>query len=168
MTDCAMNDHRTEEIYLAGGCLWGVQEFLRHIPGVINTEAGRANGSTQSLDEEYDGYVECVRTIFDPTQVSVARLIEYLFEIIDPYSINKQGPDEGRKYRTGVYSKSETHLQEAKVWIGSRTDKARVAVEVLFLKNYIPSASGHQDRLRNYPDEKCHIPKALLYKYKKV
>ena len=138
MTDCAMNDHRTEEIYLAGGCLWGVQEFLRHIPGVINTEAGRANGSTQSLDEEYDGYVECVRTIFDPTQVSVARLIEYLFEIIDPYSMNKQGPDEGRKYRTGVYSKSETHLKRLKY--GSDPELIRLGfcslliVEVLLLK----------------------------------
>ena len=131
MTDCAMNDHRTEEIYLAGGCLWGVQEFLRHIPGVINTEAGRANGSTQSLDEEYDGYVECVRTIFDPTQVSVARLIEYLFEIIDPYSINKQGPDEGRKYRTGVYSKSETHLQK-RLKYGSDPELIRLGLQLKY------------------------------------
>ena len=38
----------TEEIYLAGGCLWGVQEFVRHLPGVIHTEAGRANGTSQS------------------------------------------------------------------------------------------------------------------------
>ena len=46
-----------EEIYLAGGCLWGVQEFVRHLPGVISTEAGRANGSTDSTKAEYDGYV---------------------------------------------------------------------------------------------------------------
>ena len=66
----------SEEIYLAGGCLWGVQEFVRHLPGVLNTEAGRANGSTQSLDSEYDGYAECVHTIFDPEQVKVTQLIK--------------------------------------------------------------------------------------------
>ena len=75
----------TEVIYLAGGCLWGVQEFVRHLPGVIHTEAGRAK--ELPVDKSaYDGYAECVRTIFDPNQVTVARLVEYLFEIIEPYS----------------------------------------------------------------------------------
>ena len=71
----------TEEIYLAGGCLWGVQEFVRHLPGVIKTEAGRANGATNSIQSEYDGYAECVRTVFDPAKVSVPRLIKYFFEV---------------------------------------------------------------------------------------
>ena len=68
--------------------------------------------------------------LFDPNQVTVARLVEYLFEIIDPYSLNKQGPDVGEKYRTGIYSKSEKHLQEAKSWIKSRKDAERIVVEV--------------------------------------
>ncbi|QTG90485.1 peptide-methionine (S)-S-oxide reductase, partial [Vibrio furnissii] len=93
-----------EEIYFAGGCLWGVQEFMRHLPGVTLTEAGRANGTTKTTQSEYDGYAECVRIQFDPAQVSIAQLMDYLFEIIDPYSINKQGIDVGPKYRTGVYS----------------------------------------------------------------
>ena len=42
-----------ERIYIAGGCLWGVQQFFKSIPGVLNTEAGRANGCTNSLDGEY-------------------------------------------------------------------------------------------------------------------
>ena len=127
-----MNDAvpNTEEIYLAGGCLWGVQEFVRHLPGVIKTEAGRANGTSSSTKSEYDGYAECVRTIFDPTKVTATRLVEYLFEIIDPYSINQQGPDVGPKYRTGVYSKSDCHLKEASQWIASRNDAERIAVEV--------------------------------------
>ena len=45
-------------IYLAGGCLWSVQYFMKYIPGVIKTEAGRANGTTHSLDGPYDGYAE--------------------------------------------------------------------------------------------------------------
>jgi len=156
----------SEDIYLAGGCLWGVQEFVRYLPGVIKTEAGRANGATDSTQSEYDGYAECVRTVFDPTKVSVSRLLEYLFEIIDPYSINQQGPDIGEKYRTGVYSKTEAHLNEARQWISSRKDSDRIAVEVLHLTNYIPSDPEHQDRLTRFPDDSCHLPKSLLYKYK--
>ena len=156
----------TEEIYLAGGCLWGVQEFVRYLPGVIKTEAGRANGTTNSTHSEYDGYAECVRTGFDPTKVSVSRLMEYLFEIIDPYSINQQGPDVGEKYRTGVYSKSEAHLTEAKQWMASRDDAERIAAEVLPLTNYISSDPEHQDRLTRCPEDSCHIPRDLLYKYR--
>jgi len=156
----------TEEIYLAGGCLWGVQEFVRYLPGVIKTEAGRANGTTSSTQSECDGYAECVRTVFDPAKVTVYRLVEYLFEIIDPYSINQQGPDIGEKYRTGVYSKSEAHLNEARQWIASRMDAERIAVEILPLTNYIPSDPEHQDRLTRCPEDSCHIPKSLLHKYK--
>ena len=57
-------ENRVEEIFFAGGCLWGVQEFIRHLPGVVSTEAGRANGSTNTTQTEYDGYAECVRTLF--------------------------------------------------------------------------------------------------------
>ena len=156
----------TEEIYLAGGCLWGVQEFVRYLPGVIQTEAGRANGTSISTKGEYDGYSECVRTVFDPVKVKVAQLVEYLFEIIDPYSINQQGPDIGEKYRTGVYSTTEAHLIEAKQWISSREDADRVTLEVLPLTNFIPSDPEHQDRLLRYPQENCHIPRSLLHKYK--
>ena len=156
----------TEEIYLAGGCLWGVQEFVRHLPGVILTEAGRANGTSNSTKSDYDGYAECVRTVFDPHKVSVTRLVEYLFEIIDPYSLNQQGPDIGQKYRTGIYSKSEKHLQEAKIWIGSREDAERIKLEVLPLKSFVPSDPEHQNRLTRYPNEKCHIPRMVLHKYR--
>jgi peptide-methionine (S)-S-oxide reductase len=157
----------TEEIYLAGGCLWGVQEFVRYLPGVIKTEAGRANGTTSSTQSEYDGYAECVRTVFDPVELSVPRLVEYLFEIIDPYSINQQGPDIGEKYRTGVYSKTEAHHNEAKQWIASRKDADRIAVEVLPLTNYIPSDPEHQDRLTRCPEDTCHLPRELLHKYRR-
>lgn len=156
----------TEEIYLAGGCLWGVQEFIRHLPGVIETEAGRANGTSQTIRGEYDGYVECVRAVFDPNQLTICRFLEYLFEIIDPYSINQQGPDIGEKYRTGIYSHSVKHLLEAKTWIESREDSDRIALEVLPLTNYLRSDDEHQDRLTRDPNDQCHIPRSTLYKYK--
>lgn len=154
-----------ETIYLAGGCLWGVQAFVKTLPGVVTTEAGRANGTTTTLDGPYDGYVECVKTTFNPSQVDVTALMGYLFEIIDPYSINQQGEDVGPKYRTGVYSDQSKHLDEARQFIHQRPDADRIAVEVKPLTNYIPSATIHQDHLDKYPNDYCHIPEALMRKY---
>lgn len=157
----------TEEIYFAGGCLWGVQEFTRHLPGVISTEAGRANGTSNTTTGDYDGYAECVRTSFDSSKVTVSELMDYFFEIIDPYSLNQQGPDVGEKYRTGVYSKTSKHLESARSYITARSDAHQIVVEVLPLTNYVKSDSEHQDRLTRCPEDLCHLPKALLHKYKK-
>lgn len=156
-----------EVIYLAGGCLWGVQAFVRTLPGVIKTEAGRANGISDDLSGPYDGYVECVKTWFDPDCVSVEALMGYLFEIIDPYSLNRQGEDVGEKYRTGVYSENAIHLEIAEKWLMRRPDYERIRVEVLPLTHYVRSAEEHQDRLMRCPDDYCHIPELLLIKYKK-
>lgn len=155
-----------ETIYLAGGCLWGVQHFVRSLPGVIATQAGRANGTTQTLDGPYDGYAECVKTDFDPERVTVAELVGHLFEIIDPYSVNRQGIDVGEKYRTGVYSENSAHLEEAERFIRARGDYDRIAVEVRPLTNYIPSAPEHQDRLLRCPEDYCHIPAEIMNRYR--
>ena len=155
-----------EEIYFAGGCLWGVQEFLRHLRGVVRTEAGRANGSSANTTGDYDGYAECVWVRFEPSKVSVERLMQCFFEIIDPYALNRQGPDIGPKYRTGVYSSNPTHLQQARAYIAGRPDHQRVVVEVEPLSNYLKSDAVHQDRLTRFPAELCHIPEALLHKYR--
>lgn len=154
-----------ETIYFAGGCLWGVQAFIKTLPGVVGTEAGRANGETSSLFGDYDGYAECVKTEFDPSIVTIEQLMLYFFEIIDPYSINKQGDDEGPKYRTGVYSEDPVHLEKARAFIKNRDDSDKVVVEVLPLTNYVRSADEHQDRLTRCPGDYCHIPQTLLRKY---
>lgn len=166
-----------ETIYIAGGCLWGVQEFLKHLPGVLRTQAGRANGLTKSTKTAYDGYAECVKTTFDPKLVSIEDLIHYLLEIIDPYSINQQGNDIGKKYRTGIYSNNKNHLFKAENCIKTieqtlnhkNKTKKKIAIEVLPLTNYVPSDEEHQDRLTLHPGDHsyCHIPLEVLHKYKK-
>ncbi|KGA95625.1 methionine sulfoxide reductase A [Alkalihalobacillus alcalophilus ATCC 27647 = CGMCC 1.3604] len=155
-----------EIIYFAGGCLWGVQAFIKTLPGVKFTEAGRANGTSHTLEGDYDGYAECVKTGFDPMVVTIRELMDYLFEIIDPYSLNKQGEDVGEKYRTGVYSENPEHLREAEDFLNERKDKDRIVVEVMPLTNYVRSAEEHQDRLTKYPNDYCHIPEKILTKYK--
>jgi peptide-methionine (S)-S-oxide reductase len=142
-----------------------VQAFVKTLPGVVFTEAGRANGRSRTLDGSYDGYAECVRTRFDPDIVSVSELMAYLFEIIDPYSVNKQGEDIGEKYRTGLYSEDPEHLKQARAFIGRRHDSDRIVVEILPLVRYVKSGEEHQDRLTRHPGDYCHIPRELLHKY---
>lgn len=155
-----------QEIYLAGGCLWGVQEFFRHVPGVVATEAGRANGTEQSTAAAYDGYAECVRIQFNTNEQSLSGLLEEFFTIIDPYSINRQGSDIGRKYRTGIYSQSIEHLKLAYAFIKNRSDADRIVIEVLPLSNFVKSDPEHQDRLHRCPNDYCHIEPLLMNKYK--
>ncbi len=157
-----------ETVYIAGGCLWGVQHFFDSVPGVVETEAGRANGDTDSLEGAYDGYAECVKVTFDETVTSITDLMGHLFEIIDPYSLNKQGVDVGKKYRTGIYSTSAKHLAEAKDFIKQRADRDKIVVEVLPLTNYVRSAEEHQHHLERYPEDcrLCYIPESILNKYR--
>ena len=156
-----------QEIYIAGGCLWGVQEYFRYVPGVLETEAGRANGSTTTTEGSYDGYAECVRLGYDPEVLSVTGLMQELFRIIDPYSLNRQGDDVGEKYRTGIYCLSAEHLDVARAFINSREDSARIMVEVLPLTNFVASDAEHQDRLLRCPEDYCHIDSELLYSHRK-
>ena len=151
--------------YFAGGCLWGVQAFIKTLPGVTFTEAGRANGTHHTLEGEYDGYAQCVKTEFDPTVITIRELMGHLFEIIDPYSVNQQGQDVGEKYRTGVYSENPEHLKKANEFLSERSDYDLLVVEVLPITNYVRSADEHQDRLARCPDDYCHIPEEILKRY---
>ena len=162
------NNHppHLEIIYFAGGCLWGVQEYMQHLPGVVATEAGRANGLTDTTTSDYDGFAECVKVTFDTSAVNTDALIGYFFEIIDPYSINKQGQDVGQKYRSGIYSNQDSHLKTASEYIARREDGDNIVVEILALQNYVKSADEHQQRLTRFPHDYCHIPKKILHKYK--
>ena len=140
----------SEEIYLAGGCLWGVQEFVRHLPGVLDTQAGRANGTSQSLDNEYDGYAECVRTTFDPDQVKVTELIEYFFEIIDPHSLNKQGPDIGDQYRSIVFYYNDDQkkiAEKSKAYI-QENYKNLIVTEIISFEKFYLAEEYHQDYIQ--------------------
>jgi peptide-methionine (S)-S-oxide reductase len=137
---------KMETVYIAGGCLWGVQHFFDTVPGVQMTEAGRANGTTSSLDGPYDGYAECVKVVYDEKNTSISELMAHLFEIIDPYSLNKQGVDVGKKYRTGLYSTDPRHLEEARAFINGREDRDKIMLEVLI---YVPRVDGQYARSLN-------------------
>ncbi len=105
---------------------------------------------------------------FDSTVCPVSKMIEYLFEIIDPYSVNKQGNDIGPKYRTGIYSNCPGNLEEAREFISKRDDCDKIALEICPLTNYVRSADEHQDHLERFPNDYylCHIPLSVMNKYR--
>ena len=97
-----------KEIYLAGGCFWGTQHFLKQINGVVSTCVGYANGTVPNptYNEVYTdktGHVETVMVRYDSDVVSLEMILDLYFQTIDPTSLDQQGPDIGTRYRTGIY-----------------------------------------------------------------
>ena len=94
------------EIYLAGGCFWGLEEYFSRISGVMQTSVGYANGQVETtnyqLIKETD-HAETVQVVYDEKAVSLREILLYYFRVIDPLSVNQQGNDRGRQYRTGIF-----------------------------------------------------------------
>ena len=150
------------EIYLAGGCFWGLEEYFSRIFGVLQTSVGYANGQVETtnyqLIKETD-HAETVQVIYDEKVVSLREILLYYFRVIDPLSVNQQGNDRGRQYRTGIYYLEEADLptintvvREQELLIGRK-----IAVEVEKLRHYILAEDYHQDYLKKNPGGYCHI-----------
>ena len=150
------------EIYLAGGCFWGLEEYFSRISGVLQTSVGYANGQVEitnyQLIKETD-HAETVQVIYDEKVVSLREILLYYFRVIDPLSVNQQGNDRGRQYRTGIYYLEEADLptintvvREQELLIGRK-----IAVEVEKLRHYILAEDYHQDYLKKNPGGYCHI-----------
>ena len=150
------------EIYLAGGCFWGLEEYFSRISGVLQTSVGYANGQVETtnyqLIKETD-HAETVQVVYDEKVVSLREILLYYFRVIDPLSVNQQGNDRGRQYRTGIYYLEEADLptintvvREQELLIGRK-----IAVEVEKLRHYILAEDYHQDYLKKNPGGYCHI-----------
>ncbi|MBQ7606545.1 MAG: peptide-methionine (S)-S-oxide reductase MsrA [Desulfovibrionaceae bacterium] len=154
----------TKEIYFAGGCFWGVQEYFSRIPGVLKTTSGYANGmkanpTYKEVCTGRTGHAETVRVEYDPQRVSLKTLATQFFAIIDPVSVNRQGNDIGTQYRTGMYytDESDKKILE-KVKESEQTKyKKQLAVELLALTSFYPAEDYHQDYLKKNPYGYCHI-----------
>ena len=160
---------KTKEIYLAGGCFWGTEHFFKQIAGVISTETGFANGHTanptyEQVYTDTTGYAETVHVVYDPTQVSLDFLLRMFFVAIDPTSLNKQGHDEGTRYRTGIYyTDAADRAAIDRVYAEVQSEYAQpLVVEREALTAFYPADEYHQDYLDKHPDGYCHLPKALI------
>lgn len=153
-----------KKIVLAGGCFWGVEEFLSRINGVISTEVGYANGRTENPTYEDVCYkntyfAEVCLVEYDEKILSLEDLLKEYWSIIDPTILNRQGPDVGSQYRTGIYYLNEDDIEtilKSKEENQKNYDK-KIVTEVLPLTNYYKAEEYHQKYLKKNPNGYCHI-----------
>lgn len=156
-------------IYLAGGCFWGLQQYLGALPGVVHTQAGYANGKTSQTaysELSQTGHAETVRVGYDQGALSLAFLLDLFYDAIDPTAYHRQGNDAGAQYRTGIYyddAQDQAVIQDSIARLQSRT-QGEVAIEVLPLKNYVAAEEAHQDYLDKNPGGYCHLSPELVKK----
>jgi peptide methionine sulfoxide reductase msrA/msrB len=156
-----------ETTYLAGGCFWGMEELLRAIPGVVETEVGYAGGATSAPG--YDqvktgrtGHAETVKVVFDPAKLSYRELLEkWFFRMHDPTTAQRQGNDRGSQYRSAIFTTSPAQKRialEAKKHVeqsGKWSDP--IVTEIVDAGTFTPAESDHQDYLQKNPGGyTCH------------
>lgn len=151
-----------KDIYLAGGCFRGVDVYFSNLDGVVATEVGYANGKTEttSYEELYKtDFAETVKVTFNEKVIALREILEHFYYIINPFSLNRQGNDMGRQYRTGIYSENENDLEVAKNFLRKKQEASdrKILVEVEQLKSYVVAEAYHQDYLKKNPAGYCHI-----------
>ena len=155
-------------IYLAGGCFWGVEKYFSLVKGVVSTKVGYANGtkdnpSYKDLKGGLDNASETVKIDYDEKVVPLSKLIELYLRVIDPFSLNKQGEDEGVQYRTGIYFVNSEDKDKIISYISS-IGLVDHKIEILPLKKFFDAEEYHQKYLDKNPNGYCHINFAVLNK----
>ena len=150
------------EIYLAGGCFWGLEEYFSRIEGVKKTTVGYANGQVESTNYQLihqTDHAETVHLIYDEKRVSLREILLYYFRVIDPLSVNKQGNDVGSQYRTGVYYTNQADKAVIEQVFAEQEKQLgqKIAVELEPLRHYVLAEDYHQDYLKKNPGGYCHI-----------
>ena len=157
-------------IYLAGGCFWGVEAYFQRIahtqstPAILSTQVGYAQGRT-AVTTYYDlhltDHAETLKLTYDAFAISLAEILAHFFRLIDPVSVNRQGNDRGRQYRTGIYYEAgddDARRQAERSLAQLQTHHAQpLAIELAEVKNFVPAEEYHQSYLAHNPRGYCHI-----------
>lgn len=160
---------KQQVIYLAGGCFWGVEAFISQLKGVNQTEVGYANGRDQAPTYKKvctgkTGHAETVKVTYNPEIICLEDILENYFKIIDPYSKNRQGPDIGTQYRTGIYWQEESQREVVLKFLASKQaqSKKRIQVEAHAIASFYPAEAKHQKYLEKNPRGYCHVDLNLI------
>ena len=158
--------HR-EIAILAGGCFWGMEEILRKVPGVLETQVGYEGGTITSPGYEQvssgaTGHAESVQIAFDPEQLPYAKLLDYFFRMHDPTTKNRQHNDVGTQYRSAIFYTSEAQRKTAErvkaEFDRSGRFKTPIVTEITPAGPFYPAEEYHQKYLVKHPDGyTCHV-----------
>lgn len=153
----------TEKAILAGGCFWGVEELIRHYPGVISTVVGYTGGDVANATYRNHGtHAEGITVTFDPAQLSYRKLLEYFFQIHDPTTRNRQGNDIGTSYRSAIFYADNIQRDTATALIAemdaSGVWPGHIVTEVVPAGDFWNAEEEHQDYLKKHPyGYTCHF-----------
>jgi len=153
-----------KKIWLAGGCFWGVEAYFRQIKGVLDTVVGYAQGDVDqpTYSQVCSGmteHAEICQITYDETVLPIRKLLEHFFRIIDPTALDRQGPDRGTQYRSGIYYEDETERKIIVEFIREMQPRYSepIVVEVEPLMKFFPAEEYHQSYLNKNPGGYCHI-----------
>lgn len=157
----------SEVAILGAGCFWGVEEILRKIPGVIETEVGYCGGSLKNptyedVKEGNTDHAEVVKVVFDPQTVSYETILDYFFRLHDPTTPNRQGNDIGTQYRSVIFYQSEDQKVKAEKTKQMAEKSGRwtrpVVTQIVPAMPYYSAEGYHQDYLQRNPQGyNCHF-----------
>lgn len=157
-----------KEIYLAGGCFWGVEKYLSMIRGVVDTQTGYANGGSDNTNYKSvcsgSGHTEAVKVVYDEKIITLEKLLSIFYRVIDPLSVNRQGNDRGIQYRTGIYytdPKDEIVVRESLLALETSLGN-KTAIECMPLNDWCTAEEYHQNYLDKNPRGYCHIPSRMF------
>ena len=158
-----------KKIVVAGGCFWGVEEYYRRLKGIGNTRVGYAQGNRAhpSYEQVCTGvthHAEVAEIEYDENIISLEKVLEHLFRIVDPTSLNKQGGDIGTQYRVGVYPENEEDVKRVLAYYEFRQkDYSKpIVMECDLLKEFYDAESYHQKYLIKNPSGYCHVNMKLI------
>lgn len=156
----------TETAYFAGGCFWGIEHYFQKGPGVIDAVSGYMQGHVEKptykqVCTDTTGHAESVKVVFDPEKISYRRLLEAFFAMHDPTQLNRQGPDVGAQYRSGIFYTNEAQKREAEAYIKqlvaeNRYAGRRIVTQVEAAKTFWPAEDYHQDYIAK-TGRACHV-----------
>lgn len=155
----------TEEAIVAGGCFWGVDHFLRLLPGVLKVEAGYTGGHV--LNPSYDqvcqgnsGHYEAVRVVFDPSKIDYYSVLKRFFEIHDPTQKTGQGPDLGQQYQSAVFYYNPDQKKDAESLLQALRQRGfNPVTRLLEVQPFWPAEEYHQDYYaKHHKAPYCHRP----------
>ena len=156
----------TETAYFAGGCFWGIEHYFQKGDGVIDAASGYMQGKKDKPTYEDvcghgTGHAEAVKVVFDPKKITYRRLLQAFFVMHDATQLNRQGPDVGDQYRSGIYYTSEEQKKQALEYIkelettGSYKGR-KIVTQVEPAKTFWPAEDYHQDYLAK-TGRACHV-----------
>jgi peptide methionine sulfoxide reductase msrA/msrB len=157
---------KTETAYFAGGCFWGLEHFFQEGPGVIDAESGYMQGRVdkptyKQVCEHGTGHAESVKVVFDPEKITYRRLLQAFFDMHDPTTFNRQGPDVGDQYRSGIWYVNKEQQAEAEKFIAELSAKPeykgrKIVTQVEPAKTFYPAEDYHQDYVVK-TGRACHV-----------